>query len=77
MVRHGLEPLNDVLRRLRMLASECAPGKNTLNGLGHVQPGRPKRGVQGHDTVGNQPEYQGGCLMAGQIVQGQQHPQRW
>src|SRR6188768_3498607 len=54
----GFEPLDDVVRRGRRLAGQRATDEDTLDRLGHVQPGAAERGVQRHDAMGDQPEDQ-------------------
>jgi hypothetical protein len=71
-----LQPLNDLLRRLRMLPRECSPGENPLDGFGQVQPTAPQRRVQRHDPVLPQPAEQLRRVMPRQVVPDQQHPQR-
>jgi hypothetical protein len=73
--RGRFEPVDDVHRRSRGPAGERTADKDALYGFGHVQPGAAERGVQWHDAVGDQPENQARGLVAGQVVQDQQHPQ--
>src|SRR3982751_6046063 len=71
------EPAHDVLWCIRRLPFEGTTGEDTLDGLGHVQPGATERRVQGHDAVLDQPQDQRWGLVAAQIVEHQEHPQGW
>jgi len=75
--RGGFEPVDDVVRGGQCLAGQRPANEDALDGFGHVQPGAAERGVQRHDAVRDQPQHEGRSLVAGQVVQNQQHPQGW
>ena len=75
--RGGFEPVDDVVRGSRCLAGERAADEDALDRLGHVQPGAAEWGVERHDAVLNEPQHERRGLVAAQVVEDQQHPQRW
>src|SRR6185369_9288814 len=74
--RGGFEPVDDVVWGSWGLAVEGAADEDALDGFGHVQPGAAEWGVERHDAVLDQPEHEGRGLVAGQVVEDQQHSQR-
>ena len=71
------EPGADLRGSAWVLSIECTPFKDTLDGLGHVQPTATERRVEWHDPMLAQPDYHLGALVAGEIVPHQQHAKRW
>lgn len=59
-----------------MLSLQGPAFQNPLQALGHVQPGTAQRSVEWHDPLRKQPADKRRRLMAGEIVQHQQHSQR-
>jgi hypothetical protein len=70
-----LEPGDNLLGRVRMLAIERAPFQDTLERLGHVEPAAAQRGVEHHDPVRKEPQHQLERMVAAQIVPDQQQAQ--
>lgn len=71
----GFEPVDDVVGGGWGLSIKGAADEDALDRLGHVQPGATERGVQRHDAMLDQPEDKARGLVAGQVVEDQQHPQ--
>jgi len=71
------EPVDEVVGTRRGLSGESAADEDALDRLGHVQPGAAQGRIQRHDSVCDQPEDQARRLVASEVVQHQQHLQRW
>src|SRR3954452_10567543 len=72
-----VEPGDQVVLGLGMLAVEGAADDDPLDGLGHVQPGAADRGVERHDPVLEEPAEDGPTQVAGQVVPDQEHAEWW
>src|SRR5204863_3595022 len=72
-----LQPADDLLCLLGMLASQSAPHDDALHGLGHIEPRASQRRIERHDAVAKKPGEQVVGEMACQIVPHQQDAQRW
>jgi len=71
-----LQPLDNLLWRLRMLAIQGPALADPLHGFRHVQPRAAQRGIERHDAMREQPQHEGSRGMPGEIVEHQEHPQR-
>jgi hypothetical protein len=59
-----------------MVAVQRTALEDSLDGFRHVQPTASDRGVERHDAVREQPEDELRRVVAGQIVQDEQHAER-
>src|SRR5215217_4176144 len=67
-----VEPGDQVVLGLRMLAVEGAADDDPLDRLSEIQPGAAERGVERHDAVPEQPADDRPAQVAGQIVPDQE-----
>jgi hypothetical protein len=72
-----VEPGDQLILGLGMLAVERSADDDPLDRLGQVQPGAANGGVQRHDAVMEQPADDGPTQVAGQIVPDQEKTERW
>lgn len=71
-----VEPGDELILGLGMLAIEGSADDDPLDRLGEVQPGAADRGVQRHDAVVEQPADDGPTQMPGQVVPDQEESER-
>src|SRR5215213_6675138 len=71
-----VEPGDELILGLRVVALEGAADDDPLDGLGQVQPGAADRGVQRHDAVPEQPADDRPTQMPGQVVPDQDESER-
>src|SRR3954467_7082928 len=69
-----LKPAPDLVRAMRVLSVQRAALEHTLDRLRHVEPAAAHGRGERHDPMRAQPQYQVGCLGAGQIVPYQEKP---
>lgn len=74
-MRGCLDPINDLLGRLGILALQGAALEDSLDRLGHVEPTSAQGRVGRHNPVGKEPEHDGGGQVPLEIVPDEQHPQ--
>lgn len=72
--RAGFQPLDELFGSARLLSRQGTTHQNPLDGLRHIEPTPTQGGVQRHDTVRHEPADERGTLVAGEIIQDQQHP---
>ncbi len=70
-----LEPVDDLLSRLRMLTGEGATHDDALQRLGHIQPGARERRVERQNAVLQQPAHHLVGQVPREIVPDQDQPQ--
>src|SRR5271157_3183581 len=69
---HGLlQPVDDLLGALRMLAGQSAGHNDALHRLGHVEPRAAHRRVERHHPMCKEPAHQVMRHMPGQVIQDQ------
>ena len=73
----GGQPGQHLRHALRELPVERAPGDDALNGLGHVQPRAPQRGIEKENASLPAPLHERGGLMTSQVVPDQDQADRW
>ncbi len=71
-----VEPGDDVVLGLGMVALKRTPDQDALDGFGHVQPGATQRGIEWHDAVVEQPVDDRPAQVAGQVVPDQEESER-
>jgi hypothetical protein len=70
-----LQPGDDLLGALRVRALQGSAGHDPLQTLGHVHPASAQRRVQECDALGEVPEDELAALVAGQVIEDQEHAQ--
>ncbi len=73
----GFQPLDDLCRTCGALPGQSTANQDALNRLRHIQPTACNRRIERHHALLHQPMHQFQRLVPTQIVQHQQHPQRW
>src|SRR5258707_6172062 len=73
----GFQPGDDLCRRGRVLPIQGPAFENSLDGLGHVQPGASQGRVEWQNAMPKQPQNKLRRFVPSQIVQNQQHAQGW
>src|SRR6187455_1165696 len=69
-----VEPGDELILGLWVVAIEGAADEDALDRLSHVQPGAAERGVERHDAVVEQPADDRPTQVAGQVVPDQEEP---